>query len=227
MLGVIVNFATVVVGGTVGTLIKGGLKEKYSVLINQGLALCVILIGVMGALKTQNTLLMIISVVIGAVIGTLIGIEEAVDKLGNAAQKKLKKGGFADGFVSATLLFSIGSMAVVGSLNAGMGDSSTLLAKSALDGVSSVIIAANFGIGTAFAAVPMTIYQGMIALLSGLIKPYLSDAALIEMNAIGSLLILGIGLNMLKMTKIKVANLLPAMFVPCVYYPLAGFLGLL
>lgn len=225
MLGVIVNFATVVAGGTLGTFLRGGIPEKFRTLIEQGLALCVLLIGVTGAVKTEHSLLMIVSIVIGAILGTLLDIDAAAIKLGAWAQKKLKKGGFADGFVNATLLFSIGSMAVVGSLNAGLGDSATLLAKAAIDGVSAVIIASTFGIGAAFSAVPMTIYQGAIALLAIFVHPYMSDVMIQEMGAVGSVLIVALGFNMLYLTKIKVANLLPAMFVPCVYFPLAALLG--
>lgn len=226
MLGVSINFFAVVAGGIVGTLLKGGIPEKYRTLIQQGLAMCVLLIGISGALKTQNTLLMIIAIVIGAVLGTLIGIENGVEKLGDWAQTKFKKGGFADGFVNATLLFSIGSMAVVGSLNAGFGDSETLIAKAALDGVSAIVIASTFGIGTAFSAVPMTVYQGGIALLAVVVRPYMSDIMINEMGAIGSVMIMALGFNMLGIVKIKVANMLPAMFVPCVYYPIAALLGL-
>lgn len=226
MLGVIVNFATVVAGGLLGTLLKGGIPEKYRTLIQQGVALCVMMIGISGALQTGEMLLMIISIVIGSVIGTLIGIEAGVEKLGNWAQGKFKKGGFADGFVNATLLFSIGSMAVVGSLNAGFGDSETLLAKAALDGVSAVVIASTLGIGAAFSAIPMTIYQGGIALLAVVVRPYMSDVMILEMGAIGSVMIIALGFNMLGLTKIKVANMLPAMFIPCIYYPIANLLGI-
>lgn len=226
MSGVIVNFATVALGGTVGTLLRGGIPQKYSTLLQQGLALCVMIIGISGAVETGNMMLMIISIVIGAVIGTLIGIESGVEKLGKWAEGKFSRGGFADGFVNATLLYSIGSMAVVGSLNAGFGDSETLMAKAALDFCSAVIIGSTYGIGAAFAAIPMTIYQGAIALLAGVVKPYMSDAMILEMSATGSVMILALGLNMLGITKIKVANLLPAMFVPCIYYPAIALFGI-
>jgi uncharacterized membrane protein YqgA involved in biofilm formation len=226
MLGVTVNFCAVIGGGILGTLLRGGIPEKYRVLIQQGIALCVFAIGVMGAIATQNMLLVIISIVIGAVLGTLLKIETGVESLGAWAQTKFHKGGFAEGFVNATLLFSIGSMAVVGSLNAGFGDSSTLLAKAALDGVTSVIIASTLGIGVAFSAAPMTVYQGGIALLAGLVRPYMTDDMIREMGAVGSLLIVALSLNMLGVIKIRVANMLPAMFIPCVYFPIAALLNL-
>ncbi len=224
MLGVTVNFCAVIAGGILGTLLRGGIPERYRALIQQGIALCVLAIGISGTIETQNMLLVIISIVIGAALGTLMRIETGVENLGAWAQKKFNKGGFAEGFVNATLLFSIGSMAVVGSLNAGFGDSSTLLAKAALDGVTSVIIASTLGIGVAFAAGPMTVYQGGIALLAGLVRAYMTDDMIREMGAVGSLLIIALSLNMLGVVKIKVANMLPAMFIPCVYYPIAALL---
>lgn len=226
MLGVSVNFFAVIAGGILGTLLRGGIPERYRVLIQQGVALCVLAIGIMGAIETENMLLVILSIVIGAALGTLIGIEAGVENLGAWAQNRFQKGGFAEGFVNATLLFSIGSMAVVGSLNAGFGDSSTLLAKAALDGVTSVIIASTLGIGVAFSAGPMTIYQGGIALLAGFVRPYMTDDMIREMGAVGSLLIVALALNMLGVVRIKVANMLPAMFVPCVYFPIASLLNL-
>lgn len=222
MLGVLVNFGAVALGGILGTLLRGGVPEKYRALIQQGLALCVLVIGISGAIETHSALLLIISIVIGCVIGALIGIQSGVEKLGAWAQGKFKKGGFAEGFVSATLLFSIGSMAVVGSLDAGFGDSSTLLAKSVIDGVSALIIASTFGIGAACAAVPMTVYQGAIALMAVWVKPYMSDIMINEMSAVGSVLIMALGFNMLGIVKIKVADMLPAMLVPCAYYAITG-----
>ena len=225
MLGVVVNFATVMIGGAIGTLLKGGIPEKYSNLIQQGLALCVMVIGISGAIATENVMLMIVSIVIGAALGTLIGIESGVEKLGSWAESRFNKGGFAEGFVNATLLYSIGSMAVVGSLNAGFGDHSTLFAKAALDCCSSIILGSAFGIGAAFAAVPMTLYQGTIALLAGFVQPYMTDAMILEMSAVGSVMIMALGFNMLGVVKIKAANMLPGMFIPCIYYPIATLFG--
>lgn len=232
MLGVWVNFATVIAGGLIGTLLRGGIKDKYRHTINAGLALCVMLIGMKGALKTENELIVIVSVVVGSILGEWMRIEAGIDRLGAWAQKKFagNDAGFASGFVNATLLFSVGSMAVVGALKAGLsGDSSTLLAKAALDGVSAVIFASTFGIGVVFAAVPLTLYQGGIALLSGLLAPFLTDPLINEMSAVGSILIIALSLNMLELTKerIRVGNMLPAILIPCVYIPVANWLSAL
>lgn len=230
MLGVWANFFAVIAGGLLGTLLRGGIKEKYSQTINVGLALCVMLIGMSGALKTENTMLVIISIVIGSFLGELLRIESALDCLGDWAQKKFAKGdsGFANGFVNATLLFCVGAMAVVGSLEAGLSNKpDTLLAKSALDGVSAIIFASSFGIGVVFSTIPMTIYQGGIALLAGVLAPLLTDALINEMSAVGSILIIALSLNMLGVTKerIRVGNMLPAILVPCIYIPIANWIS--
>ena len=230
MLGVWVNFATVVIGGIVGTMLRGGIKEKYRRTINAGLALCVLLIGMSGALKTENTMLVIVSIVIGSGLGELFRIESGLDRLGSWAQTKFSRGdaGFATGFVNATLLFCVGAMAVVGSLEAGLSNKAdTLLAQAALDGVSSIIFASSFGMGVVFSAIPLTIYQGGIALLSGVLAPFLTDALINEMSAVGSILIIALSINMLELTKerIRVGNMLPAILVPCVYIPLTELIS--
>ena len=230
MIGVWVNSLAVVLGGLVGCLLRGGIKAKYRQTINYGLALCVVIIGIGGALKTNETLAMIISVVVGSALGEWMRIEDGINRLGEWAQRRLSKGdtGFAAGFVNASLLFCVGAMAVVGALEAGLQNKpDTLLAKAALDGVFSIILASSFGPGVVFSAVPLTLYQGGIALLSGVLAPFLTDALINEMSAVGSLLIIGIGVNSMGITKerIRVGNMLPAILVPCVYLPLMKLIG--
>ena len=225
MIGVYVNFAAVVIGGLVGTLIRGGIPERFKTAITRGIALCILVIGISGAVGEQDQLMMILCIVVGTVIGEIIGIERGIEKLGDFAQRKLSGGnGFAEGFVNATLLFAVGSMAVVGSLDAGLtGDSSTLLAKSALDGVSAIMFASSLGAGVMLSAVPLTVYQGGIALLAVWIQPYLSNEVILQMKSVGSVLIIALGINMLEIMKngkIRVANMLPAMFLPIAYAPL-------
>ena len=230
MLGVWVNCAGVVLGGLLGTLLRGGIPKKYQTALNQVLALCVLVIGVSGAIETANVLIVIVSAVIGTLVGELLRIERGLDRLGEWAQARFSRGegSFAEGFVNATLLFSVGAMAVVGSLEAGLsGNSDTLLAKSVIDTVSAVIFASSFGVGVVFAAIPLTIYQGGIAALAGVLAPFLTDALINEMSAVGSLLIIGLSINMLGLTKerLRVGNMLPAMLVPCAYFPIAEWLG--
>ena len=226
MLGVWVNFFAVLIGGMIGALVRGGIPQKFRTTINAGLALCVMVIGISGAIKTTNAVIMIVSIVIGALAGELLRIEHGLDKLGSWAQARFAKGEnrFAEGFVNTTLLVSVGAMAVVGSLECGLsGNSSTLLAKSALDFVSSIIFGSTLGIGAAAAAIPMTIYQGGIALLANVLSGFLSEAMIQEMSAVGSVLIIALSLNMLDLPKerIRVGNMLPAMLVPCIYFPVA------
>ena len=230
MLGVWANPLAVILGGALGCLLRGGIKDKFRQTINYGLALCVAVIGISGALKSNDMLAMIISVVAGSVIGELLRIEDGIDRLGNWAQSRFARGdtGFAAGFVNASLLFCVGAMAVVGSLEAGLQNKpDTLLAKSALDGVFAVIFASSYGPGVMFSAVPLLIYQGGIALLSGVLAPLLTEALINEMSAVGSLLIVAIGINSLDCLKsrIRVGNMLPAILVPCLYLPLVEWLG--
>lgn len=230
MYAVWVNMLVVILGGAIGALVRGGIPERFRKGITDGLALCVALIGLTGAIKTQNVLIVILSMVIGTLLGTALRLEDRLNALGSWAQRRFggKDSRFAEGFVAATLLFCVGAMAVVGSLEAGLYNKpDTLLAKSALDGMSSVIFASSFGWGVLFSAIPLTIYQGGIALLAGVIGPYLPTATVLEMSAVGGLLILALSVNMLEVRerRIPVGNMLPAMFVPILLCPL--FQGLM
>lgn len=226
MIGTLINCVTIIVGSTVGLLLRKGMKPGVSQTVMQGIGLCTILIGMSGALKTANTLLVILSMVIGGMVGSLIDIDGELQRLGAYAQRKLTRGApegstFAQGFVTASLVFCVGAMAVVGALDSGIrGDHSTLIAKSVMDGVAAIVFASSLGIGVMLSVVPVLIYQGAIALLGTLIAPLLSDVVVTEMSAVGGLLIVGIGLNMLLDKDIKVANLLPAILVPFVYFPI-------
>ena len=227
MIGVWANGLAVALGGLLGCLLKGGLKEKYRVTVNHALALAVICIGMGGALKTENTLLVIVSLVLGSLAGEALALEARLDALGQFAQRKLGRGdsSFAAGFVNMALLVCVGAMAVVGSLEAGLQNKpDTLLAKARIDGVAAIIFASTFGMGVCFAAIPLTLYQGGIALLAGVLAPLLTDGLVRELSATGSVLIIGIGLNILGVTKerIRVGNMLPAVLVPCLWTAVSG-----
>ena len=227
MIGTLINCAAIIAGSLFGLLLRRGMKDSMSKTVMQGVGLSVILIGVTGAIKTGNTLLVILSMVIGGVLGAWIDIDSKMNQLGAWAQKKLTRGDdenntFAKGFVTASLVYCVGAMAVVGSLDSGIrGDHSTLIAKAALDGITAIIFSSSLGIGVMLSAVPVLIYQGTIALLGTAIAPLLSDVVITEMSSVGGLLIMGIGVNMLLNTEIKVANLLPAILIPFIYYPIA------
>lgn len=231
MIGTLINCAAIILGSAVGLLFRKGMKKKISDTVMQGVGLCVLLIGLSGALETQNTLLVIISMVIGGVVGAWIDIDDKMNRLGAFAQRKLTREGdegntFAKGFVTASLIFCVGAMAVVGALDSGIrGDHSTLIAKSMLDGVTSLLLASTLGIGVMLSAVPILLYQGSIALLGTVIAPFLSAEVITEMSAVGGLLITGIGINMTLEKDIKVANLLPAIIVPFLYYPICHLFG--
>lgn len=232
MWGTIVNAAAIVVGAFVGTMIKrgglfmkNGLPEVYSSIIMQGIGLSVVIIGIRSSFKTGNMLLVIMSLVIGGILGQAIGIEKKLDSLGALAQKRFGNGEdstFSQGFVNASLIFCVGAMAIVGALDAGLkGDYVTLYAKSMLDGITSIVLATTLGIGVAFSAVAVLLYQGGITLASSALYPILSDIVINEMSAVGGILILGIGLSMLGIKKFSIGNLLPAIFIPLLYFPLA------
>lgn len=227
MIGTLINCAAIVAGSLLGLLLRRGMKDAMAKTVMQGVGMSVILIGVTGAIETSNTLLVILSMVIGGVLGAWIDIDAKMNRLGVWAQKKLTRGDdetntFAKGFVTASLVYCVGAMAVVGSLDSGIrGDHSTLIAKAALDGITAIIFSSSLGIGVMLSAVPVLIYQGAIALLGNAIAPLLSDIVVTEMSAVGGLLIMGIGINMLLNTEIKVANLLPAILIPFIYYPIA------
>lgn len=236
-LGTIVNTAAVIVGGIAGTLVKSGLGKKYKDIVMQAIGLSVIIIGISGALQgiyqvtqagqldRQYITIMIISLVVGGIVGELTGIEDKLDRLGNWFQNRFSKGNgsFSDGFVTASLVFCVGAMAIVGSLEDGLsGDTATLFAKSVLDGVAALVFASTLGIGVAFAALPVLLYQGSITLLAGVLKPWLTSVVVSQISVTGGVLIMAIGLNLLGIIKVKVGNLLPAVFVPIIYQIIRG-----
>lgn len=228
MLGTIVNSTTIIVGTILGVLLNKGIKEEYKSTIMDGVSLAVILIGIMGALDTENVILMIISLVVGSIIGEAVKIEKKLDNLGNTLEKKLGKGdsNFSKGFVTASLVFCVGAMAIVGALESGLrGNHSTLFAKSVLDGISSIIFASTLGIGVGFSAATVLLYQGSITLLASSAKELLTPEVINEMSAVGGLLIAAIGINLLGLRKIKVGNMLPAIFIPLLYFLLKKFIG--
>lgn len=233
--GTIVNALAILAGSAAGLLLtwlgrhfsgklssgsSSDLGARLQTIIMQGLALCTMYIGISGALKGQNTLVAIISMALGAVIGELLDLDKAIHKLGDWIQSKLSgvthgNSSVSEGFVTASLLFCVGAMAIVGSLDSGLtGNHDTLYAKSLLDGISSIVFSASLGFGVALSAAAVFLYQGTITLLAAFLQPLLNDYVIAEMGCVGSLLIMMIALNMLKLTNIKVMNLVPAIFLP-------------
>lgn len=227
MLGPIVNAAAIVICAILGKVLIKNFPERFETIIKQGIALALIYIGIAGAMESNAILTLILSMVLGAVIGEWLDIDKAMNKIGLWAEKKMgfSEGNFSKGFVMASILFCTGSMAIVGSLNSGLqGNHEMLFAKSILDGIISIVFASQLGIGVAFSAIPVLLYEGAIALGATFIKGWLTTQIITEMSAVGSLLIAAIGINFLGASskEIKVANMIPAIFLPWLFIGL-GF----
>lgn len=218
MLGTIINSLTIIIGGIIGVFLKGKLNEKVSKTIMDGLALCIIYIGISGALKANNTIVIIISIAIGALVGEVLDLDKTINSLGYKLEEKINKNKkeipIAQGFITTTLLFCIGAMAIIGSLESGLNHNhDTLFAKSMLDGISSIIFASSLGVGVILSSISVFIYQGSITLCSSLLSLILTENVIQNITSCGSLLIIALGLNMLNVTKIKVVNLLPSIII--------------
>ncbi len=217
--GSIVNALGILVGTAVGLLLGKLIPERLSDAITKGVALCVLYIGVSGMLADENTLVMILSMVLGTIVGELLRLDDRLHAFGDAMERRFAKSGrggsISEGFVTASLLFCVGAMAIVGALESGLdGRHDTLYAKTVLDSVTSVVYGSTLGFGVALAALPVLLYQGAIALGASLLSPVLTDFVINEMKSVGSLLIVALSLNMLGLTKFKVMNHVPAMFFP-------------
>lgn len=215
MKGTLVNAAAVLLGSGVGLLLRRGFAERYQKTVMQGLGMTVFLIGMEMALKTENVLIVILSMAGGGLIGEWLDIDARLSRLGAwlSAKSKGEYGDLGQGFVAASLIFCVGAMAIVGAIQDGLtGDAGTLYAKSMLDAISSVVLTSTLGAGVALSSISVLLYQGCITLLAGQLSSVLSDAVIREMTAVGGVLIVGISLLMLEIKTIKVANLLPAIF---------------
>jgi hypothetical protein len=230
MIATIINAVLILLGGFIGMIFKNRIPQRFTQVLTSGLALAVMCIGISSAVKTDDTLCMIICLVVGTVIGELLRIEDHLDSLGSWIQRHVEKdkenSTFTQGFVTTSLIFCIGSMAVMGSIEAGINHNySIILSKGVIDGVTNISFAATLGVGTLFSALAVLLYQGILTLLAGFVGPYLSAAVVTEMSAVGGLLILGIGFNMLFPERhIRVGNMLPAIFLPILYLPISAFL---
>lgn len=223
LLGTIVNVAGVLVGGGGGLLLHHflhkGIPERFSDRIMKGIGLCTVYIAASSLLDGSKTLVTILSMVLGAIVGELIDLDGKIQKVSRAVEKRFSGGGsgdnFSRGLLSATLLFCVGTMAIQGSLDSGLtGDHSILLSKSMMDTIAALIFASSLGIGVLFSTVPLFLYQGGITLLAVAARPYLTAEVIAEMNTVGSLLLLGLSLDLLDIKHLKLMNYIPAMFFP-------------
>jgi uncharacterized membrane protein YqgA involved in biofilm formation len=227
MLGPVVNAAAIVVCALVGRFLVRGIPERFEEITKKAIGLAIVYVGLKGAMDNRLVLLLIMSMVTGAVVGELVNIDRLMNRFGEWTERKLRMSGgtFARGFVAASILFCTGSMAIVGSMQSGLqGNHETLFAKSILDGSISLVFGASMGIGVAFAAIPVLVYQAGIALVSMAVKDLLSPEIIREMSAVGSLLVAAIGFNFLGVKEIRVANLIPAIFIPLGYFGLETLL---
>lgn len=225
LLGTLVNVVLVLIGGFVGLFLKKGISKRFSDLIMHAIALVTMVIGITFATASENMLIVIISLVVGALIGEGINIDKKLNQLGDLIKSKVKSesGNVGEGFVTATLLFCVGSMAIMGALDSGLrGDHTVLYTKAIMDGISALIFASSMGIGVLLSAVPILLYQGSITLLSSFIQPYLTQSMMTEMNGVGGILLIGLGISILGIKEIKVSNLLPALVIPVILLALIG-----
>ncbi|MDO5708359.1 MAG: DUF554 domain-containing protein [Andreesenia angusta] len=222
-MGNIVNFLAIAIGGILGLIFKKLIKESYSKGIMNGIGLCVVLLGIESALETEYILVLIISIVIGTLLGEIIGLEEKFNDfgqyIGNKMRKISKGDNFSEGFVTTSLIYCIGAMSILGAIQLGLvGDSSTLYAKSILDGITAIFFASTLGIGVVFSSIPVFLYQGFIVLLAKELSPFFTDTLVTELSAVGGIIIIAIGLNILELKKIKIGNMLPAILGPIIYF---------
>jgi len=221
MIGVLVNVFAIIFGSLIGLLLRKGISERYKNIVMQAIGLSVLIIGIVGAIKAEEIILLVISLVLGGLIGTFLKIEKNLEKLGDSLENKFQSSNaqFSKGFVMASLVYCVGAMAIVGSIEAGVnGNNEVLFTKAILDGVTAVFFTASLGYGVLFSSIPVFIYQGSITVFGIYIKDYLNDSMINEVSAVGSVLILGIGLSMLEIKKINVGDLLPAVIIPIIYF---------
>jgi uncharacterized membrane protein YqgA involved in biofilm formation len=231
-LGTIVNVIAIIVGGCIGLVFRGGLKERFRDILMQACGLAVMFIGAAGAfemiftvdgnrLSSGSTMLIVISLVIGGVAGELINIEKGLDNIGEKLKKLVKAGGdnrFVDGFVTASLVFCIGAMAICGPIDEALtGDSTTLYIKSILDMIMVMVLASVYGVGALFSALAVGVYQGIFTVFGVFIADFMTDSLIVSLSGVGSVLIFAVGLNLLWPKKIRVGNLLPALLVPVIW----------
>ena len=230
MLGPAVNAIVIIICGLAGCFLVKGIPPRFEEILKKAIGLSIIFIGIRGALENERVLLLIMSMVFGAAIGELINIDAFMNRLGLWAERRLGMGGgeaggrsFSKGFVTASILFCSGSMAIVGSMQSGLaGNHEILFAKSVLDGAISIVFGASMGIGVAFSSIPVFIYQAGIALAAMAVRDFLTPDIIREMSAVGSLVVAAIGFNFLGVKEIKVANFIPAIFIPLVFISVEG-----
>lgn len=222
MAGNVTNGLSIFLGASLGLLFKKIIKPSYSETIMAGIGIVVVIMGIMNVMETNHFLLAIISTVVGSLIGEIIGIENHLNTFGDYIGKRFEsseESTFSKGFISSSLIYCVGAMAILGALESGLkGTHSTLYAKSVLDGITAIVFTASLGIGVAFSAVSVFLYQGGIIMLAGKLSGFFTEALIVELTTVGGIMIVAIGLNILELKKIKIANMLPALIGPILYF---------
>lgn len=229
MIGTVVNSLAVIIGSLLGLVLGQGIKKNARDTLMDGMGLSLMILGIASGVKSENVLLLVVSIVLGIIIGETINIQGKLDRLGNNLQERFGKGDnqFSSAFVTASLVTCAGAMSIVGSIESGIyGDHTTMFVKSLLDGVLCLLLASNLGIGVAFSGITIFVYQGIITMAATGIGRFLTPEIVNEMSAVGGVLILAIGINLLEFKKIRVANIIPAIFIPLIYYVLMQFVNL-
>ena len=232
MLGVLINCGLIILGGIIGVLFRSHIKESLTDMLMTAMGLVVMVIGISNAAGVSDMLALVLSLAIGSIIGHLLKIGDFIDGVGdrvNVLFKNTRLGGstFGEGFVTASIVFGVGTMAIMGSIEAGINnDYSILITKGVLDLVTGIAFSAAFGIGVSFSAITIFIWQGAITLLAATAAPYLGEEVIADMSAVGGAIFIGMGINMLKISdkKINVNNLIPAIIIPIIYVPVYNWL---
>ncbi len=215
-IGTIVNIAAVILGGTIGLVAHGRMPDRVRTIVFQGLGLCTLIIGMQMALKVENPLVLIFSVVLGAIAGEVMNLEDRFMAVADKLKKKVgsKSDHFTDGMVTAFLIFCVGPLTILGAFDEGLrGDPALLLTKSMLDGFASIALASTFGLGVLFSIIPLAIYQLGLTFFASALQTVFSDPVVTALTATGGTLILGIGINLLELARIRLSNLLPALVI--------------
>lgn len=223
-MGAIINAVVVFICGSIGAFLNTGIPSRISDTIMKGIGLCVIVIGLEGALAGEETIIMIVSIVLGILVGEGLDFHQRVnDRLQTLEKRVIKtenKPSLAQGLISAALIMCVGSMTIIGSLEAGLvGDNTTLLTKTVIDGTTAILLASSLGIGVAFASVPILVIEGSLTIFAVFLEPVLPPIIITEVIAVGSLLLIGLGLNIMNITDLKIMNYTPAMFFPILIMP--------
>lgn len=221
LFGTLVNFIAIILGSLLGIIFKKKINQEIGYSLYKVLGLCVIYLGIAGLVKVENSLAIILSMALGTLIGEYIGIEDKLEVLSEKIEvlvNKFYKGKIKDGFLTATLLFCIGSMAIIGPIESTLSNNhSTLYAKSILDGIMAVIFSSTMGFGVLLSSFSVLLYQGGISLLASSIKPIMTVETIAMVSGVGSIMIMGLGINMVLNTKLKISNMLPSILIPILY----------